>query len=127
MAAVRFIRRHGIAKLSFIVQNGQTSDLPGPFSFLHLGVGCNVPGTIVAFVNTGPDPASLNWIYGDGTPTTASGAVIAPNVLHDFSFAGKRIEGQFIAAADGKVNTLEVHFLDFGSACEYQVMMLGAE
>jgi hypothetical protein len=102
-----------IAKLSFIVPNAQVSDPPGPTSSLHLGAGCNVPGTFVAFVNTGSSAATLNWIYSDGTTVSASGAPLpAGSGEVDLSFQNARIEGQFVFANSAGVTTVNLHAFD---------------
>jgi hypothetical protein len=109
-----------IVKLSFIVPNAQTADPPGPFSDFHVGVGCNVPGTFVAFVNTGASAGTLNWIYSDGTGVSASGvSLVAGSGEVDLSFQNARIEGQFTFANAAGVETINLHAFDGeGGGCE---------
>jgi hypothetical protein len=100
-----------------------------PANLLNIVVTCHFGGKVtIGMKNITPVDGTLNWFYSDGATINASGTVIpSSGTIQEFDFAGKRIEGQFIAAANGKVNTLKIHALDFGSACEYQVVMLGAE
>jgi hypothetical protein len=94
----------------------QVIDPPGPLSFLHIGVNCGAGGaTIVSFVNTGPDAATLNWLYSNGTTVSASGVALNTNVPtneRDFDFNDKRIEGQFVFANGAGVTTVNLHAFD---------------
>jgi hypothetical protein len=104
-----------VSLISITPANGTVNDPPGPLSFLHIGVNCNAGATIVSFVNTGPDSATLNWIYSNGTTVYASGTSLdtaVPTNEQDFDFNDKRIEGQFVFANGAGVTTVNLHAYD---------------
>jgi hypothetical protein len=77
--------------------------------------------TKIAFQNIGSSGATLNWLESDGTSVNASGVALAANTgEQDFSFAGKRLEGQFIFANGQGVTTVNLHAFDGTSFCETQ-------
>jgi hypothetical protein len=119
----------GFGGFGTVLSSGAIIIQGSPGDLLNIVVTCHNSGKVsVGIKNITPVDGTLNWFYSDGTAVNASGTVIpASGTIQEFDFAGKRIEGQFIGAANGKVNTLKIHALDFGSACEYQVVMLGAE
>lgn len=86
---------------------------------LEVVVVCHLSGqTEIAFHNIGT-PATLNWLYSDGgTTVNASGNVIPNSGSQEFSFAGKRLEGQFIFAGENGVTTVNLHAFDGGTSCE---------
>ncbi|MGB2875783.1 MAG: hypothetical protein WBB76_09960, partial [Gaiellaceae bacterium] len=101
----------------------QTHDIAVPFG-VHLGLRVNchasVLGTIFSFYTT-DDTGTLSWLYSDGTTIHVDSAVLTTNVLKEFSFAGKRIEGQFIFTQPSgfvSVTTVKLHAFDGGSFCE---------
>jgi hypothetical protein len=112
-----------------VVNAGTIQISSSPGNLLNIVLTCHFGGKVtVGIKNITSADGTLNWFYSDGTTVNASGTLIpASGAIQEFSFAGKRIEGQFIAAASGMVNTIKIHALDFGGACEYQTMMLGAE
>jgi hypothetical protein len=73
--------------------------------------------TLVAFHNSGPSSATLNWLYSDGRVLRASGVVVPAGSEEQFSYAGARLEGQFIWFRDG-ITTVNLHTFDGGSFCE---------
>ena len=95
----------------------------GSATVVNLVVYCHDGGkTAVEIRNISPVTGTLNWFYHDGSASHASGTAFAGNAAAgpQFSFAAKRIEGQFIAAANGRVATIRIHAVDFGSGCEFQ-------
>jgi hypothetical protein len=72
----------------------------------------------VRFQNLGASSANLNWFYGDGSTTSASGVTIIAGNEEAFSFAGARIEGQFIWSVGSTVMTVNLHAFDGTSFCE---------
>ncbi len=96
-------------------------------SNLFLSVLCHESGkTEIAFTNNSGGGATLNWLYSNGTTVSASGNSLSANGTatdtQEFSFAGGRIEGQFIFAWDSQngrgVTTFKVHAFDGTSFCE---------
>jgi hypothetical protein len=87
---------------------------------LQLAVVCHDGGqTRVAFQNIGSSGATLNWLYGNGATVLANGAVLpASSGERDFSFAGARIEGQFIFSEANDLITVNLHAFDGTSFCE---------
>jgi len=89
---------------------------------VFLVVTCHKAGlTQLSFYNNSADASTLNWLYSDGTTIHASGNVLAnssANGHQDFSFAGARLEGQFIFAGGGVVTTMKLHAYDGTSFCE---------
>jgi hypothetical protein len=105
--------------------NLTVNDSGTPFPWLSMGVNCNAGATIVAFVNSGPDAATLNWIYSTTNPggtVYASGTSLDTNVPtneYDFGFDENRIEGQFVFANSAGVTTVNLHAFDGnGGGCE---------
>jgi hypothetical protein len=65
------------------------------------------------------DPATINWFYSTGTTVYAGGDVMpGNNVLKEFGFDDKRLEGQFIFAQGPDVVTVKIHGYDGGTFCE---------
>jgi hypothetical protein len=86
---------------------------------LFLDVLCHKSGkTEIAFSNNSGGGATLNWLYSNGTTVSASGNSLGANDTQEFSFAGGRLEGQFIFAYGGNVTTFVVHAFDGTSFCE---------
>ena len=109
--------------LSFDVASSGVNDPADALPFLHIGAGCDLPATFVAFVNTGPTDATLNYIYADKSgAVTATGLVLpATNGEKDIGFADNdRIEGQFVFANGNGVTTVNLHAFDAPGAggCE---------
>ena len=73
----------------------------------------------VFFTNQGSVGATLNWLYGDGTTVFANGVAMGASSGPQFSFAGKRLEGQFIFSSPTQKTTVDLHGFDAGSSgCE---------
>jgi hypothetical protein len=92
-------------------------------SNLFLDVLCHYNGkTELAFTNNSGGGATLNWLYSNGTTAFASGNSLSANGTatdtQEFSFAGARIEGQFIFAYGPNVTTFVLHAFDGTSFCE---------
>jgi hypothetical protein len=86
---------------------------------LQLGVICHDGATVsIAFQNVGSSGATLNWLYGNGTTVYANGAVLPAGGEQDFSYAGARIEGQFIFSEGSDLLTVNLHAYDGTSFCE---------
>jgi hypothetical protein len=92
-----------------------------PFGFdISLGTWCNLaapPATMFYFYSR--DPATISWFYSTGTTLYAGGDVVpGGNVLKEFGFDDKRLEGQFIFAQGNHVVTFKLHGYDGGTFCE---------
>jgi hypothetical protein len=73
----------------------------------------------VFLINEGSVGATLNWLYGDGTTVFADGVAMGSSTGRGFSFAGKRLEGQFIFSLPTQKTTVNLHAFDAGSSgCE---------
>jgi hypothetical protein len=71
--------------------------------------------TEVLFRNDG-SAGTLNWIYSNGATTVNANGVNMPSGAEQtFSFAGARLEGQFIFANPNGVTTVNLHAFDAGS------------
>jgi hypothetical protein len=111
-----------VSKIAFDAPSGGVNDPVDALPFLHVGAGCNLFGTntFVAFVNTGSDAATLNWVYSDGATVSATGVLLAAGTGEmDVAFNDARIEGQFIFANGAGVTTINLHAFDGGAGgCE---------
>ena len=87
---------------------------------LQVATVCHDGGQVkIAFQNIGSASATLNWFYSDGTAVNAAGAVLAASTgEQDFSFLGKRLEGQFIFANGDGNTTVSLHAFDGTTFCE---------
>jgi hypothetical protein len=74
--------------------------------------------TEVLFRNTGSSNATLNWLYSDGATVDANGANVNAGQERAFSYAGKRLEGQFIWSVGSQIVTVNLHAYDGTSFCE---------
>ncbi|MGN6815745.1 MAG: hypothetical protein ACTHK3_06625 [Solirubrobacterales bacterium] len=72
----------------------------------------------MAFQNLSGSGATLNWFYGDGSSTSASGVSVGAGGEQQFSFSGARLEGQFIWSVGTQVVTVNLHAFDGTSFCE---------
>jgi hypothetical protein len=77
---------------------------------------------LVQFLNRSQANATLNWFFSNGTTVAANGVVLGPpdsgSEARSFSFAGGRIEGQFIFATSNEMTTVNLHTFDAGNRCE---------
>jgi hypothetical protein len=87
---------------------------------LQVATVCHDGGTVeVELQNLGDEGATLNWMYSAGASTVnASGTSLSGHGAQDFTFAGSRIEGQFILGNGEGVTTLHLHAWDGGGVCE---------
>jgi hypothetical protein len=110
-----------VKSISMSLASGSGDSIP-PIHGLAIGASCNAGSTLVAFVNSSPDPATLNWVYSDGTAVSATGTSLgttSPANEADFVYDDKRIEGQFIFANPTGVTTVNLHAVDGNaSGCE---------
>ena len=97
----------------------------GTFGNLSIGLSCG--GTNDSFlrillINQSGFPATLNWLYHDGSALHVSGTSLGTAQNDDAALADSnngRIEGQFILASSNAVTTLNVHaFRASGNGCE---------
>jgi hypothetical protein len=111
-----------VKPISMSLANGTDGSIPQPIHDLSVAASCNAGSTLVAFANAGPDPATLNWIYSDGTTVSATGTSLGTTVPAneaDFVYDDKRIEGQFTFANSTGVTTVNLHAVDGNAAgCE---------
>lgn len=88
---------------------------------LQLLTACHDGATVkVFFQNLLTTAVTLNWFYSDGTSSFADGVLLGayPSGERAFSFAGARIEGQFIWSLGNVVKTINLHAYDGGGYCE---------
>jgi hypothetical protein len=97
----------------------------GDFGDLSIGLSCGPsPGTFVRIllINESGVPATLNWLYDDGSALSASGTSLGTAQADHAALADSnngRIEGQFILATPTAVTTLNVHaFKSTNGGCE---------
>ncbi len=97
----------------------------GDFGDLSIGLSCGPsPGSFVRIllINVSGVPATLNWLYHDGSAMNASGTTLGTTQADHAALADSnngRIEGQFILATANAVTTLNVHaFKGTNSGCE---------
>jgi hypothetical protein len=97
----------------------------GNFGDLSIGYSCggsNDRFLRIVLINESGGPATLNWIFHDGSTLQVSGASLGTAQNDHAALADSsngRIEGQFILAGPQSVTTLNVHaFRSLGSGCE---------
>ena len=85
---------------------------------LQLVAVCHDGGVFMAFQNIGSGSVTLNWFYSNGTAVSANGVNLNSGIEQDFTFAGARIEGQFIWSVGNAVMTVNLHAFDGTTFCE---------
>jgi hypothetical protein len=97
----------------------------GDFGDLSIGLSCGPSAgrfVRILLINVSSVPATLNWLYHDGSAMQASGTSLGTTQADHAAIADSnngRIEGQFILASATGVTTLIVHaFKGAGSGCE---------
>jgi hypothetical protein len=115
-------QRRGIWAIAKSVTEGH-GDGAGTFGDVGITLSCLTRGKVsLLLFNRSGGPATLNWVYHDGTAMQASGNSLSdtsPGNVQSVDSVGNRIEGQFILAGPSSVTTANLHALHLGTAgCE---------